>query len=609
MRTAALLSLLSTALFADVVVLKEGGERVSGRVTDKQNYVEVMTDQGLRTFIRDEIDRIITGPQEFLGDSEQAFEQAKADYQKMLGLPPAEQNAVIKGAVANLTKAREAYAAARDVFPDDKYSDLDKKLMQIMQLMRLLRDRMGSEIARSGSPVDRKPTDPPRVDRPASVPGLQEAFALLVDAARRQDAGARRGARDAFRSQRSGVPDLYDLATAAMIFLSRSDADSGLAGPALAAVQEYFAKPWLKEPLKLTPALHQEAAAYLADKIAAVKKAGASTEVLGLFALGHLGGMVAGPEHEKIARALGLTVAGGIAGTPEGHAVRDLSAWIAGGEFDLAVRAFVNEYRAIDTPPVRFVWSFALLNLVSQKKRGFDRPVSALATVRGDGAVQGHVGALSKSIQAVAPCSMCAGDGWLRCTNCHGQKTIYNICRACNGTRLVKNKTGTEIFCNACNFTGIASKLECGKCKDGYFDCPKCKLPACQPCSNSARTLCKSCKGLKVLKNQCGACGGSGRAGLGGGGLRGGLLCQTCKGSGNDQIRKCPGCAGGFNDCGSCEPLRKPPAVEDVCDAAPCALCEGRGLAFRRIAIPCKSCLGLGKRLTPKADPAKVLAE
>jgi hypothetical protein len=608
MRTTLFLVFLAGGLAADVVVLKEGGEKVSGRVTDKQSHVEVMTDQGLRTFLKDEVDRIITGPQEFVGGSEQAFEQAKADYQRMLGLPAAEQNAVIRGAVANLTKAREAYAGARDLFPEDKYSDLDKKLMQIMQLMRLLRERMGSEIARSASPVDRKPTDPPRVERPAAATSLEEAFALLVDAARRQEPGARRGARDAFRSQRSGVPDLYDLATAAMIFLSKTDADWGLAGPALAAVQEYVAKPWLKEPLKLTPALHQEAAGYLVEKIAATKKAGASTEALWLFALGHLGGMVAGPEHEKIARALGLTVAEGLAGTPEGHAVRDLAAWIASGEFDLAVRAFVNEYRSIDTPSVRFVWSFALLHLVIQKKRGFDRPVSALATVRGDGAVQGHVAALSKSIQTVSPCSMCAGDGWLRCTNCHGQKTIYNICKACNGSRMVKNKQGTELFCNACNFTGIASKLECGKCKDGYFDCPKCKLPACTTCSGAGRSTCRTCKGLKVLKNQCGACGGSGR-GLGAGGVKGGGLCQVCKGSGNDQIRKCAACTGGFNDCMACEPVRKIPAVEDICETSPCAPCEGRGLAFRRVALPCRSCLGLGKKLAPKADPAKVLAD
>ena len=49
------------------------------------------------------------------------------------------------------------------------------------------------------------------------------------------------------------------------------------------------------------------------------------------------------------------------------------------------------------------------------------------------------------------------------------------------------------------------------------------------------------------------------------------------------------------------------PALEDICSATPCGACEGRGLAFRNAAVPCRSCLGLGQKLAPKLDPSKIL--
>ncbi len=248
LRVAAVLLLLPAALPADVVILKEGGDKIPGRVTDKKDFIEVETEQGLRTYLKDEIDRIVTSPQEFVGDSDRFYEEAKQDY--------------------------------------------------------LMAQKISS-------------------------PAVREVF----------------------RDQRGTDPALYDLATAAMLFLARSE------------------------------------------------------------------------------------------------------------------------------------------------------PSGASAA------------ALQKSIRLTAPCAMCGGGGWLRCTNCHGQKNVHVICKACNGT-------------------GLAP------------------------------------------------------------------------------VTKCTACSGtGFNDCPTCEPLRKPPALADICDAAPCPTCEDRGLVFRRVSIPCRSCMGLGKKLTPKADPSRILAE
>ncbi len=612
MRTVGFLALLSSTLLADVVVLKDGGQ-AAGKVADKGTHWEVATDQGLRTYLKDEVDRVITDPKEFLGDAEQLFEQAKKDYEKgNAASAPNDQNAAYREGLTRLAKAREQLGNTRDLFPEDKYAHLDKRIVQVMMLMRIIRGSMHSEAA-GGPIVNPKPNAPPVVERPAAVPGLTEAFAVLADPAKRADANARKAARQTLRDQRAGVPALYDIATAGMLVLSKADADWRLAGPALAAFQEYATKPWLKDPLKVTPAMHQEAAAFLSDRIAAVKKSdpNAGTEALLTLAMGHLGGAPAGPDFEKTARALGLLVTNGVAGTAEGHAVRDLAGFIQAGEFELAHQAFLNDYRPIDTAPVRHLWGWALFNVVAQKKKGFDRPVSALNGMKGDAAATAHAAALARSIQAVSPCSMCAGDGWLRCTNCHGQKEIYYICKVCKGARIRTLPNGSEVFCNPCKFTGIERKLTCKKCNEGFFDCPKCKLPACQACGSTARRPCGTCKGRRIIRGDCDTCRGSGLSsgGAGGGGGKSGLLCGACKGSGRKVAQKCTACPNGFIDCASCEPLRKVPEPADICTASPCATCEGRGVPFRRIALACKSCLGLGQKLVPKADPLKILPE
>jgi len=311
------------------------------------------------------------------------------------------------------------------------------------------------------------------------------------------------------------------------MFLLKTDAEMKLEGPALKATQEYFEKPWLKEPGKLTAAVHLQAAQHLAS----LRTTNAvASEALQPFAIAHLSGAPTGPDLDKTARSLGLVVQNGLVGTPEGHAVRDLDTWLANGEFDLAVMAFVNEFRSIDTPAVRYVWSYALLRLVQARKRGFERPIGALETVRlGGAAAQEHVATLVKSIRAVASCNSCLGVGKLRCTNCHGKKEMKFVCLKCKGRGFTANTLGAQISCVPCRATGIERIVKCEKCKDGYFDCKQCKDP------------------------------------------------------------------------------RNPPALEDICSTAPCAACEGRGLAFRNAAVPCRSCLGLGLKVAPKLDPTKLL--
>ena len=536
MRVLGVLFLLSSTLLADVAVLKDGS-RVSGKVVEKAQHFEITTDGGLRTYLKEEVDKIIKDPKELLGDVDKVLAEAKTEYTNAVAMAEGpDRNALLKDSIAKVDAARAAISSTRELFPEDKYSDLDQKLMQVMQLKRLLRDRLHSEFAGRSDRPSRTVVNAPSAT-------LEEAFSTLLDPAKRSDAARRASARESFRVQRSAHPEIYELATAAMLFLSRSDAEWTLQGASLAALQEYFGQAWLKQPGSMTPATHQEAAQWIVARIEALKKADAKAQVepISLFGIGHLGHAPVGAETDKRARLLGLELRNGILGTPEGHAVRDLNGWIAAGDFDLAVLAFVKEYRSIDTPIVRFVWSYALLRHVQAKKRGFERPVAALQTVNVlDGAGKEHIGALIKSIKAAAVCNTCQGTVRLRCTNCHGKKE---------------------------------TRWDCQKCKG------KGKVPE------------------------------SGYSGAGAGGFTvPEIHCYPCRGRGYDKLLRCEKCKDGFYECKQCDKKQKAaPEMEDICTGAECAQCDGRGYVFRNVLWACKSCLGLGQKLSPKSDPAKVL--
>ena len=535
-RAGALLFLLASALSADVVVLKSG-QKVSGRVVDKGLHVEVTTDAGLRTFLRDEVEDILTSPKELLGDAEKAFEEAKKQYTEAIALPDQEErNAKLKDALEKVRAVRETLASTRELFPEDKYSDLDVKLTQVLQLTRLLRERVTVDIAR-------KPAIINAPAGPAAGVAASTALATLVDPALRADAAKRAAARESFKSLRGDSAELHDLATAQMLFLGRADADWKLGAASLKALQEYFAKPWLQEASKLTPQAHLEAAAWLAGQAATLRRSD-NVDALVLFAVGHLGHAAPGPEFDKTVRSLGLALQNGVAGTAEGFAVRDLDGWIAANEFDLAVLAYTKEFREIESASVRFVWAYALTCAAQAKKKGFDRAATAFNSIpAAAGAVKDHLVALVKSIKTAAVCNTCTGEGKLRCTNCHGVKEVRFACQRCNGKGKIQ-PAGLVIPPNG-NFRRFARSFS---------------------------------------------------------------TCTPCKGSGYEKVLRCEKCKDGFLTCRQCDGKQKPaPDFTDICEYAPCADCDGDGSIFRNVRWACPGCLGLGKKLTPKADPAKTL--
>ena len=537
-RAFGLLLLIAGTLSADVVVLRDGS-KVGGRVVDKGLHYEVTTDAGLRTFLRDEVDHVVASPKELLGESEKTFEEAKQQYTEALAVQdPNERNVKLKETIDKVRTVREVLASTRELFPEDKYADLDQKLMQTMQLMRLLRERVSVDLAKKSLMINPRPSA-------STAATMAQAAATLTDPAARADAAKRASARESYRVQRIDNPELHDIATAAYMFLGRGDADWKLQGAPLKSLQEYFAKPWIKEAAKLAPAVHLEAATWLASQVAILRKTdpSAAVEPLVLFGSGHLGLAPPGPEMEKTAKLLGLTVQNGVPGTPEGHVVRDLDGWIASSDFDLAAIAFVKEYREIDTPAVRFVWAYALTCLAQARKKGFDRSISAYNSISTTTpAIKDHLAALAKSVKAAAVCSNCLGEGKLRCTNCHGIKEVRTPCAKCGGKGKVlpsglvmtpQNRMRMDrlyVNCLQCKSTGFEKVVRCEKCKDGY------------------------------------------------------LTCRQCDGK-----------------------PKEAPEFADICARTPCPDCEGDGCVFRNVRWVCPSCLGLGQKLTPKADPVKLL--
>lgn len=523
--------LLSGSLFADVLVLKDG-TKVSGRIVDKGLHYEVTTDHGLRTWTSDEVDHVITSPKDLLGDSDKTFEEVKKQYAEIIALQdPIEKNTRLKEAIEKVRGVREVLASTRELFPEDKYADLDQKLMQTMQLLRLFRERVSVDIARAPAMINARSGFAP-------TETVNQALGILIDPAQRADPAKRASAHETFRSQKSD-----DLSVAAMLFLARTDAEWRLQGAALKALQDYFAKPWLRDAAKLTSTSHLEAAAWLASQVAAIRKSEptAPVDALQLFGAGHLGCCQPGPEMEKMAKSLGLAVEVGIPGTAEGQVVHDLDGWIASNDFDLAALAFTKEFRDTDTPAVRYVWSYALTCIAQAKKKGFERAASAYGSIQTlSAAIKDHLSALQKSIKSAAVCPNCLGEGKLRCTNCHGIKEVRFPCEKCHGkgkylppglvqTPATMRRPPYE-KCLQCKGTGFEKVVRCEKCKDGY------------------------------------------------------LTCKVCDGK-----------------------PKSPPDFEDICARTPCPDCEGRGSAMRNVRWVCPSCLGLGQKLAPKTEPAKLL--
>jgi hypothetical protein len=525
---AALLAALAPLLPADVLVL-DNGRKLSGDVSEKKETVTIRVEGQELVFGKDEVKAWHKSPADLIGDRAADVAAAKAIYQEALRLQDLnQQGAKMKEALAKANRAREAYAEARALFPEDRHADLDQGLVQISQLMRLIRERIGSGTG-AAAPSKEKPVAAPKAPveapKPAALPpppkvepsALAKAFATLADPLKRAEPAARKEAEEAFAGSRGG--SLGDLAAAGRFFLAR---ESALAPDVAIAAQDHFAKQGMAEAAALAPERHLAAAKALAGPLKAL--AGKGAESLLAFAAGHLVAALAGPpaDVETAARELGFLKSDdkGLWGPPEGLAARDLQGWLDAGMEDLGFAQLRKDYGSVRDFGVQYLIACLQLRDVLEKKMGHRRAAAAwvaLASGPGTPAQRAHASAVAEALRKRTPCAACNGTHAVRCPVCRGRKKVNVLCPRCEGSGRLLTLRGT-FPCNGCQAKGIIKDVECTKCKmTGEVECKgaSCKGPAappafeelfdappCAACSGSGLltrrvpTRCPSCLGL-----------------------------------------------------------------------------------------------------------------
>jgi hypothetical protein len=558
-----LTGLVSTAS-GDGLILGDG-RRLAGHVTEKPDGIEITIEGQTLHFSKDDVKHWIKSPLELTGDAKKLVAEAKEIFQAALGIQDESQaEAKFREALPKVQKAREAYVEARNFFPDG-YADLDRDLVDIMKLTRLLRDRMHSQLVSAPpvkvkdappppkanpSPAEVKPPPLPEPPPPATFV-LKDAFEILADPSRRADTTLRGQARAILKKASEENSPLADVAVAGYLFLSRDDVDWQLrakANPAqkseaLVALQEFFKGVGIDKIEALSDKELGDAVAFLSLKVKSLrgKAPEASLDALSLFVAGLASSLITrgggnpSPALSAAFKDVGYEKSefGTVWGRREGLAMDDYRKWLASGEYSLAVVQFQNDYRSVSEFTVHYAEALLMVFEAIADKRSYTKAASyfdILSRSAPSAAAQAHCAAFAKTIREESPCAACAGTHKVNCNVCKG-KTKVN--------------------------------LECTKC------------------------------------------GGSGKINL-----RGLMTCPGCKGQGRFNNVDCPKCkATGKLECKArgCTREVKPPTFESFADAFPCPVCKGKGTMMLHVACPCPECGGIGMTLAPKIDPTKML--
>jgi hypothetical protein len=244
-------TLLTLAILAGAVssvhgdgILLADGRKLSGRVVEKADGYEVTVEGQTVGFSKADVKQWFKSPKEVLGDADKLVDEAKKLYSEAVTMSDEKAaEAKFREALPKVQKARESYVEAREFFPDG-YPAIDEQLVNVMKLMRLVRERFHSQIAsgESSAPVRLKeapapksvakatPVEPPPSSAPETAPAssLREALLVMVDPAKRNDTAQRTAAAKLFRKSSDAPGAAADVATAGWLFLSKSDFEWGL---------------------------------------------------------------------------------------------------------------------------------------------------------------------------------------------------------------------------------------------------------------------------------------------------------------------------------------------------------------------------------------------
>lgn len=416
--------------------------------------------------------------------------------------------------------------------------------------------------------------------------------------------------------------------------MAASIVESGHRSPVLRALGHYFSRP--DAAWGLTAAAQEAWARYLqecpvdrlaeltADEHLAMAKilleAGPSP-LPRLVALAHL--LESGPELPA-AHGFRRSVDGRLWGDADAMAHYALSRQVGRPAKEEAAPEMVSSFGA------RYALALLQIQKTLDRGAGYEAAVAEFVTTPGPGAPRNaseHLKALALSFRNAVRCRECK-EGRLACPQCQGKAKIDLPCAACQGTgrtiapgavdgaqvtQKCRNCDGKRIFKDVgCPTCAKAGSIPCGSCGGRVWKDGGCTNPSCR----GGLTPCVTCGKRGRVDLRCADCGGTGRVTAPGAvdGARVTQKCRTC--NENHGIFKlaapCSTCAAsGWVKCDTCK--GKPAEVKSsiplsaVYTTERCRDCSGEGWPWAPLPAACPACAGLGVRIRPAADPAKLL--
>jgi hypothetical protein len=645
---ALLLSLLVTPAAGDGILLNDG-RKLIGKVVEKPDGYEVTVEGQTLSFAKEDVKKWIKHPREVIGDADRLIEEAKRLYTEAVEMQDlVGADAKFREALIRVTRAREAYAEARDLFPDG-HPELDLALINIMKLMRLIRERIGSQMAGPPSVVKAKDAPPPRpapvappaapkapppagkpspppaepspeppkegtpLPAPEPQPGvtLAEAFAILMDPARRADDSQRGQARILFRKAAEAKNPLSDVATAGFLFLSRPDEDWQLLTDTVQVKGPGGEQTYKGRLLKRSEGL---SALVLPDgREVKIRKAADATYVT---APGGSEAKAADctitPDQKSDAfvalqdffKGLGSTGLESLSDRELGEAVKFLS---------MKVKELRSKAPEASVDALSLFVAGPASSLVA--KNGGKPTVELEAAFRDLGFEKSEFGAVWGPKEGLAMDDyrkwLMSGEYGLAIVqfqNDYKGLADFNVRYALGLLMIFKAIADNRNYNRAAAYLELQSRSAAPTLRDHLLALAKSirSESPCMACGGTHKVNCSACKGKKKLNLECTKCGGSGKLNT----FRGVAPCVGCQGRGRFNNVDCPKCkTAGTTECKAkgCVAATKAPTLESFADAYTCQLCKGKGTLMRHVAYACPDCEGIGLHLQPKSDPTKLI--
>ena len=636
-RTALTVLLLAAAVSTargDGLILADG-RKLSGRVVEKPDGYEVTVETQTIGIAKADVKNWYKSPKEVLGDADKQVEDAKKLYSEAVVMSDEKAaEAKFREALPKVQRARELYVEARELFPEG-YPELDAALVNVMKLMRLVRERFHSQIAsgEATAPVKVKespapklvvksttvepppPPPPPPPTKtepepaaPASV-SMHDALVVLVDPVKRNDAEQRSAAMRIFRKASDAAGPLADVATAGWLFLARSDFEWGLSSDTvvvkggsgettykgrlekrsdavsvliLADRRELRIKTAPDGKYVTPPGATEFKAADV--RVSADQKTDA-LEALQAFFKGIDAAKIESLEDKEISEGVKFLALKVKELKGKAQPVDALSLFVAG-----PASALIEKNKGKPTAEVEAAF----------KDLGFEKSEYGSVWGRKEGiAMDDYRKWLSSGEYGMAIVQFNNDYKGMNDVGVRYALALLQLFRSLAENRNYQRAAYT--FEQAATGVPTAARDHFMALSKSIRDDAPCNV-----CGGTHKLTCSTCKGKTKINAECGKCGGSGKLNS----FNGVITCPTCKGQGRYSNIDCPRCkASGKAECKArgCTREVPKPTFETFADAYRCPLCQGRGSLMRHVAFPCTECSGIGLILQPKSDPSKLL--